>query len=50
MDILKGVLGLGMSAQVCSLEMTVLSSWKKVYIPSLEMGERVGLKQRVLKQ
>jgi hypothetical protein len=56
MDILKGVLGLGMSAQVCSLEMTVLSSWKKAYIPSLEMsgseeggGERVGLRQRVLK-
>ncbi len=38
MDILKGVLGLGMSAQVCSLEMTVLSSWKKAYIPSLEMS------------
>jgi hypothetical protein len=51
------ILGLGMSAQVCSLEMTVLSSWKKAYIPSLEMsgseeggGERVGLGQRVLKQ
>ena len=27
-----------MSAQVCSLEMTVLSSWKKAYIPSLEMS------------
>ncbi len=39
MDIWKGVLGLGMPAQVyTSLEMTVLSSWKKAYIPSLEMS------------
>jgi hypothetical protein len=38
MDILKAVLGLGMSAQVYSLEMTVLSSWKKAYILSLEMS------------